>query len=177
MTTVQPVNASVKENYYPGLIVGTANAGAAGVSVLALNSLAKTAENAKSLNASTLKSFAKTAPMAIGAGVLVDYLNNRQRANTEPNAVTEKGNKYTKVNNGTKFGALLGGLCGVINGVLNCNLFKDAAKFSKTGAAIGSFIGICSMAAGGYLLGSITDMLANKKAAKIADEKAANIKE
>lgn len=54
------------------------------------------------------KSTALMLPISLGCGLLVDYLNNKQRKNSEPNAVTKEGNEYTKVNMGKKNGFKMG---------------------------------------------------------------------
>ncbi len=109
------------------------------------------------------KSLAIAIPFYLGAGAIVDYMNNRKRANSEPNAKTKKGNDYVKTNMGKKLGLGLGllsqaGMYGL--NVLAKNNIKGSAKVS-------TFV---SASIGGFVLGAIADKMTNKAARKQADK-------
>lgn len=110
-------------------------------------------------------------PMYLGCGAIVDWANKKQRQNKTPNAETENGNKYTKVNMGKKLGAVLGVVAYAISGLANKAQMKKIMESSPNkfvSMAITAGVG----AIGGYLLGSIADKLSNKQAAKEADKAA-----
>lgn len=111
------------------------------------------------------KSLMIAIPFYIGAGAIVDIANNKQRANSEPNAETKNENPYVKVDMGKKLGLGLGLLCE--SGILALN--KGVRKAATPSQIVS---GMITAAVGGLLLGAITDKLSNKHAAKIADKNA-----
>ena len=111
------------------------------------------------------KTIAKAAPVYIGAGLIVDYMNNRQRAKTEPNAKTKNGNDYVKTNMGKKYGWMLGLAAGP--------LLSKGSELLKNPIGKCLFVaGVVASTIGGEILGVITDKLSNRKAAKAADKNA-----
>ena len=125
----------------------------------------KLRKSAKSV--SWLKSFGMAVPFILGMGLLTDIGNNFVRKHKEPNAVTDKGNAYTKVDIGKK--------TGFVNGVFAeaalMMLQKDALK--KLGSTPAQkIVTLLVGGVGGYILGAIADKMSNDKAAKEADKKA-----
>ena len=122
-------------------------------------------------NINLKKTFLPAIPLYLGCGALVDWANKNQRANSEPNAETEKGNKYTKVNMGKKLGAILGVVAYGISALINNKAMKQVLATSPNKVvAIAS--SLASGALGGLILGSIADKMSNKQAAKEADKMA-----
>lgn len=119
------------------------------------------------------KHIAKRIPVYVGSGFIVDCLNNKQRESRPHNTITPNGSTYTKVNRGKTFGAVLGLLSGSILCYMSRNKIKVPDFLSKM--ALASCLAI--FAAGGHLLGSITDKIANNKTAKEADSVSALSKE
>lgn len=116
-----------------------------------------------------LKNLAFAIPIYLGAGAVVDYFNNKQRKENEPNAITKNGNEYTKVNMGKKLGLILGAAAQIGLMAVQPKRMKRVDMLSpnpKLTKAISTGIG----AVGGFILGAITDHNANKKAAKEADK-------
>lgn len=111
------------------------------------------------------KTFAKVAPVIIGLGILTDIGNNFVRKHKEPDAYTEKGNAYTKVDIGKKTGFVNGVIAEILMMKFLGNTYKamGATPAQKVATAI---IG----GVGGYILGAITDKMANKKAAEAVDK-------
>jgi len=170
MTSVQAINSSptftannVPKKQYIGTMIGGATAATLGALVLA----SPASKGARILMA--LKQFAKALPIFAGTGFIVDYLNNRQREKISPNAKTDKGNDYTKVNNGKKYGALLGIVAPLINRLFNKNTVQ-APLGVKIAALPFMIIGMGMSALFGYGLGALTDKLENSQAAKEADK-------
>ena len=110
-------------------------------------------------------------PMYLGFGAIVDWANKKQRTNSEPNAQTKNGNAYTKVNMGKKLGAVLGIAGYAIAGLANKAQMKKILTTSPN-KFVSVAITAISGALGGFILGSITDKISNKKAAKVADQAA-----
>lgn len=155
MTSVQTINSATtfkannlsKKKQYVGTGIGVGVAATLGT--LALCTPAS--KGYRVLNA--LKSFAKVLPLYAGPGLLVDCLNNNQR---------EKGNEYTKVNSGKKYGAILGVVSPLIMGIIDRN------KINLPFVAKIATLGISALC--GYGLGVLTDKIENKQAAKEADK-------
>ena len=122
-------------------------------------------------NINLFKSLLPVIPLYLGCGAIVDWANNKQRANSEPNAETEKGNKYTKVNMGKKLGAILGAVTCGISSIINNKAIKQILATSPNKAFTIGFAFVTS-ALGGLMLGSIADKMSNKQAAKEADKMA-----
>lgn len=101
-----------------------------------------------------LKGFSKLG-IAVGCGVLVDTLINNKFKKGEENNAT-----------GKKWGPVLGALCGVGSVVSSAAGCK--ALLSKAGLLV-SGITTAILAAGGLMLGAITDHFANKTAKKAAE--------
>lgn len=167
MTSVQPISATQPlsagankpKNQYTGTITGAIvsaiplTAGAVGI--------------AKKYPGS-VKTMAVAIPFYVLPGMIVDYFNNKQRENTEPNAKTDKGNDYVKVNMGKKLGAVLALAVSAVSAMV----FKPKLLFNggnKTFAVINSVFGLALSALGGYGLGAIADNYSNKLAKKEAD--------
>jgi len=173
MTSVQAINSATtftannvpKKKQYVGTEIGAGVAATLGTLVLC----SPVSEGARLLTA--LKSFARTLPLFAGAGFLIDYLNNRQRVKTQPNEKTDKGNDYTKVNSGKKYGALLGIVSPLIMRIFNKNTVQ-APLGVKIAALPFMVIGMGVSALCGYGLGALTDKIENKQAAKEADKAA-----
>ena len=122
-------------------------------------------------NINLMKTFLPVIPLYLGCGAIVDWANKHQRANTEQNAETENGNKYTKVNMGKKLGAALGIAAYGISSLINRKALKQILATSPNKAlTIGS--AIVTGALGGFTLGAIADKMSNKQAAKEADKMA-----
>lgn len=146
------------------------------------------ANNFKS-NAKNFKALSKnvwiTLPIAvlasIGCGMFVDSVINKKQAqfadkfntegrkaalNDEERAeITKKDNVYLSTNSGKKVGTMLGAIVLPAFGAVKKSLAKVKAPNAViTNAIIGSI--------GGLILGSITDMAANKGAKKHADKQA-----
>jgi len=175
MTSVQSVGTAQvsnkkfldSPNKYTGLKVGATAAAAVLATTTGLDIAIGNAKFSKFLIRAS-----KVIPLYIVPAFIVDYLNNDQKQNTEPNAKTEKGNDYVKVNMGEKWGAVLGCVVGILSGLININEIKAiwAKNASKFGPIAGTIIGVCATALGGHWLGIITDKYTNKQAAKVADE-------
>ena len=117
-------------------------------------------------NINMKKALAIAVPFYLGAGAIVDYANNRQRAKSKPNAETKNGNEYVKVNMGKRLGGFLGLACE--GGIIALNkVFKNSPKPLPNPLAT-----IALGALGGYMLGALADKMSNKKAAKSADKNA-----
>ena len=115
----------------------------------------------KSIN--KYKSLGIAIPFYISCGAVVDYMNNRQKTNSEPSQETKKGNIYTKVNMGKKLGLPMGVLATVGMYGIN-NLVKNSKKAILTKhVLIGNAIA-------GFVLGALTDRMTNKKSRKLADK-------
>ena len=119
-------------------------------------------------NANLGKRLGIIAAMTLGCGLIVDYFNNKKREKAQPNAETENGNAYVKVNNGKKVGTLLGITIPTVASLAQIFILKELPSTSKAGTA-GKLI---ARAATGFILGAITDKISNNKARKAADEKA-----
>ncbi|MBR1460830.1 hypothetical protein IJ596_04280 [bacterium] len=128
--------------------------------------IAKQKSLIKEMSAVSAKTFAKIAPLALACGLIVDYYNNKQRKNTEPNAVTENGNEYVKVNKGKKVGTLLGVAATILN---TPRALKKLKGYNPVASAAGAIVAMAVTALGGCMLGAISDNMSNKKAAKMAD--------
>ena len=170
MTSVQAINASQtftanpckSKDKYTGTIIG------AGVAAT-MSSLALCVPANKGVRLMAgLKTLARTIPLFAGVGLLVDYLNNKQRKSTQPNAKTDKGNDYVKVNNGKKYGALLGVVAPLVMKIFNNNKVQ-ASLGVKIAALPFMLIGAGVSALCGYGLGALTDKLDNSQAIKDAD--------
>ncbi len=123
----------------------------------------KTRKIAKSTNFK--KALILALPVYLGAGAIVDYFNNKQRENSEPNAKTKKGNPYVKADMGKRIGFGTGVAAEILLYALNKNAQETAKKAGKR-----YFLsGLVMAGIGGYLLGALTDRISNKKAAKAAD--------
>ena len=117
----------------------------------------------KSINLKS--SFLKALPLYLAAGAVVDIANNRQRAKSAPNAVTDNGNPYVETNMGKKLGWALGLVSEGTMLLLNKKAYKMSTPLSNALA-----FGLSAL--GGYVLGAMADKLSNKKAAKAADKNA-----
>ena len=111
------------------------------------------------------KAYLLALPVYIGAGAIIDYMNNKQRANSEPNAKTKNGNPYVKANMGKK----LGFATGVLAEILLYSINKNAQNAVKKSGKSSLIAGMLLAGTGGYLLGALTDKISNKKARKEAD--------
>ena len=114
------------------------------------------------------KTFAKVAPVIVGVGLITDLGNNFLRRNKEPDAYTEKGNAYTKVDIGKKTGFVNGVIAEILMMKFLGNTYK-AMGATPAQKVVTALIG----GIGGHILGSIADKMANKKAAEAADKAAA----
>ena len=170
ISATQPFTAS--NSYTPKKrYTGAATGAAFSMFSLVLNSVALA--KGRSKFPEFLKHIAKRIPIYIGSGFIVDCLNNKQRESRPHNTITPNGSTYTKVNRGKTFGAGLGLLSGSILYFINKNRIKVPDFLSKM--ALASCLAVS--AAGGHLLGSITDKIANNKTAKEADSVSALSKE
>lgn len=120
-------------------------------------------------NINLLKPVLVAASLCLGCGVIVDRANKKQRANSDPNAITENGNQYTKVNMGKKLGAILGATVYSISALINKGAMKKILA-SSPNKVISVAIAMGINILGGLTLGAIADKISNKKAAKEADE-------
>lgn len=152
-TSAQPYSPN-NQKTHSGLKLGTGCAVVSGATVFGV--VPKLA---------TLKPIAIAAPFFIGAGAIVDHMNNRQRAKSEPNAQTKNGNEYVKTNMGKKLGGFLGLACE--SGIIALNrVLKTGEHFNNPLATIVTAV------IGGTILGAIADKMSNRKAAKAADKNA-----
>ena len=170
ISATQPLTAS--NSYTPKKrYTGAATGAAFSMFSLVLNSVALA--KGRSKFPEFLKHIAKRIPIYIGSGFIVDCLNNKQRESRPHNTITPNGSTYTKVNRGKTFGALLGLLSGSVIFYMSRNKIKVPEFLSKMAFATS----LAVFAAGGHLLGSITDKIANNKTAKEVDRVSALNKE
>lgn len=132
-----------QKNQYAGLIIG----GCTAAIVSALH------------GKKCLRSLPKTIPFYMGPGLIVDYLNNRQRKNAALNSKMDNSNK---VNRGKKYGAVLGILTPLVFRIFNKNSVKSLPFGIKLAMFPFILISYSISALGGHFLGTIADKLANK---------------
>ena len=171
MESVQSVNPSQvqstkffdPQNNYNGTKIGAIAVATELATLTCLDAYAGKAKFSKFL----VKS-AKLLPLYLIPAFIVDYLNNNQKQNTEPNAKTENGKDYTKVNMGEKWGAVLGGVAGALSSLINMKELKaiSGAKYSPIASLL---VNSVISALGGHWLGKITDKYTNKHSVKEAD--------
>lgn len=116
------------------------------------------------------KMVARFIPVYIALGAIVDFANKMQRKKAEPNAQTNKGNNYTKVNMGKKLGAGLGLIAAGIGLAINrksyAKLFNIMPDQKIKTLVQGSIMDVVA----GFGLGALADKMSNHKAAKEADK-------
>ena len=72
---------------------------------------------------------------------------------------------------GKKWGAVLGGVAGILSRLININELQTASKNnSKIARTVGFVAYVSAYALGGHWLGKITDKYTNKQIAKEADK-------